>query len=294
MLEVDALYRRFGDVVALDGVSFSVAPGELCGFLGANGAGKTTTMRAVMGITEPDAGEVRWDGRPITLEDRLRFGYMPEERGLYPKMRSREQLIYLARLAGVRTDEARRRADLWLERFELADRADDNVEDLSQGNQQRVQLAAALITEPQLLVLDEPFSGLDPIAVDTMRSVLTEAAASGTAIVFSSHQLDLVEHVCRTVAIIHEGRTVLAGEVNDLRRAGEARIEVGLADAWDGKLPGTRLERWEDGHAVLRLVDGTRPEDALAAAQRVGQVRHFALAPPRLSELFRQALRSDG
>ncbi|MDQ3354309.1 MAG: ATP-binding cassette domain-containing protein, partial [Actinomycetota bacterium] len=192
MLELHDLTQRFGEVIALDGVTFSVQPGRICGFLGPNGAGKTTAMRAVMGILEPGAGSVRWDGRPVTDDVRRRFGYMPEERGLYKTMGVHEHLVYLARLHGLTRSDAAANAERWIDQLGLAERSGSKVEELSLGNQQRVQLGAALVHEPELLVLDEPFSGLDPIGVDVMSDVLRKQAAQGVAVVFSSHQLDLV------------------------------------------------------------------------------------------------------
>src|SRR4051795_13404469 len=188
------------------------------GFVGPNGAGKTTAMRIIMGVLEPDAGEVQFNGTAPDFETRRRFGYMPEERGLYPKMRVRAQLVYLATLHGVTTAEDA--ADRWIERLGLTERAGDRVEALSLGNQQRVQLAAALVHDPELLVLDEPFSGLDPVGVDVLSGVLSEYAATGVPVVFSSHQLELVERVCEAVAIIKDGRLVASGTVEELRGPG--------------------------------------------------------------------------
>jgi len=188
------------------------------GFVGPNGAGKTTAMRIILGVLSADAGEVRWHGRPVDAAVRRRFGYMPEERGLYPKMRVRAQLVYLAALHGVTDPLAA--ADRWIERLGVAGRADDRIEALSLGNQQRVQLAAALVHEPELLVLDEPFSGLDPVGVDVLSGVLAEYAATGVPVVFSSHQLELVERLCEAVAIIKDGRLVASGAVDELRGPG--------------------------------------------------------------------------
>ena len=208
MLELIDLHRRFGDVVALDGVSFEVPAGRIVGFVGRNGAGKTTAMRISLGVLHADAGLVRWRGAEIDTAARRRFGYMPEERGLYPKMRVLEQLVYLARLRGTPKDRARRRAGELLETLEVVGGPNDRIESLSLGNQQRVQLAASLVHEPELLVLDEPFSGLDPVGVDVLAGVLQrEASTNGVAVVFSSHQLELVERLCDEVVLIDHGRS---------------------------------------------------------------------------------------
>jgi ABC-2 type transport system ATP-binding protein len=301
VLELVGLERRFGEIAALDGLGFAVARGEVCGFLGPNGAGKTTAMRAVVGVTRLDAGEVRWDGRPIDRGVRRRTGYLPEERGLYPKMRVAEQLTYLGRLHGLEHDEARRRTAALLEELGLEARAADDTEALSLGNQQRVQLAAALVHEPELLILDEPFSGLDPLAVDTMSTMLRARADRGAAVVFSSHQLDLVEDLCRTVAVVAEGRTVLAGSVTQLRAAGERRLRVGIDGpaAWVANVP---PGDWKlrvaptgpDDEAVFILGAETDPDVVLDVARAAGPLTRLSLERPRLSELFRDAVGPGG
>lgn len=210
-LAVSGLRKRYGDIVALDDVGFEVRAGELFGFVGSNGAGKTTTMRIMLGVLEADAGEVSWDGKPITRHTRSRIGYMPEERGLYPKMKVVDQLVYLAELHGLAPNDAHAAAERWILRLGLGERRSEEVQKLSLGNQQRVQLAAALVHEPDVLVLDEPFSGLDPVAVDVMSQVLREKAAQGVPVVFSSHQLDLVERLCDRIGIIADGRMVAVG-----------------------------------------------------------------------------------
>jgi ABC-2 type transport system ATP-binding protein len=291
MLELDAITRRFGERAAVDRLSFSVREGQMFGFVGPNGAGKTTTMRIVLGVLEPDAGEVRWRGRPVRLAERVRFGYMPEERGLYPKMRVRTQLTYLAELHGVARPRAA--ADRWIERLGLAGRAEDRVEQLSLGNQQRVQLAAALVHDPELLVLDEPFSGLDPVGVDVLSGVLREYAATGVPVIFSSHQLELVERLCEAVAIVKDGRLVASGAVAELRERGargrHVRVQVdGDGDgAWLARVAGAEvLDRAPAGV----LVSGAEPEAVLDAARAAGRVTYFALERPTLAELFREAV----
>jgi ABC-2 type transport system ATP-binding protein len=294
MLEFDGLTRRFGDVVALDDLSFTVPPGQVFGFLGPNGAGKTTAMRAVFDLIGLDAGAVRWRGVPVTSKDRRRFGYMPEERGLYPGTVVVEQIQYLARLHGVGADDAHAAAMQWLEKLGVADRAGSKLEALSLGNQQRVQLAAALVHEPELLVLDEPLSGLDPVGVDAISSVLIEEAAAGRGVLFSSHQIDLVEDLCQSVAIIDHGRLVAQGTVEDLTTSGRRRLVVKVAGdfagAWARDLPGVSISRVEGGAVRLVLDEHTDPQAVLAAAMRAGLVEQFGFERRRLSEVFREAL----
>jgi ABC-2 type transport system ATP-binding protein len=292
VLELRELARRYGDVVALDGISFSVEEGQMFGFVGPNGAGKTTTMRIVLGVLAADRGEVLFDGRPVTFATRSRFGYMPEERGLYPKMRVRDQLVYLARLHGMGWDAARESADRWIERLGVSERAGDRVEQLSLGNQQRVQLAAALVHEPDLLVLDEPFSGLDPVGVDVLSGVLAEYAAGGVPVVFSSHQLELVERLCEAVAIIKDGRLVASGKVEELRDrgGGERRVRVDVQADGEEWLP-AGVEVVDRGpRGVLVTLDGVAPDAVLDAARRAGTVTYFALERPTLTDLFREAV----
>src|SRR5689334_11259042 len=215
-LTMESLNKTYGEVRALRDLSMEVRAGEIVGFVGSNGAGKSTTMRIVLGVLEADSGEVRWDGRPVDLAVRRRIGYMPEERGLYPRMKVADQLVYLARLHGLSAPSARDAMEHWTEVLGIADRRGDEILKLSLGNQQRVQLAAALVHSPEILVLDEPFSGLDPVAVDVMSGVLREKADTGVPVVFSSHQLDLVERICDRVGIVRQGRMVAAGTVDEL------------------------------------------------------------------------------
>jgi ABC-2 type transport system ATP-binding protein len=293
MLELENLTRTFGDRRALDGLSFTVGRGQVFGFVGPNGAGKTTAMRIVLGVLEPDAGEVRFDGRPLDAPTRARFGYMPEERGLYPKMRVGAQLAYLAELHGLEPARAREAAARWAERVGIADRAGDRVEELSLGNQQRVQLAAALVHAPVALVLDEPFAGLDPVGVDVLAEVLRERASAGVPVLFSSHQLALVERLCDAVAIINTGRVVASGEVEELRARGATglwRVGVeGAPEGWPDGVPGVTVER-RDGIDVLVRLDGTDDRALLTAAQAAGRVVRFGAEEPSLAELFREAI----
>ena len=294
VLELRGLTRRYGDMVALDDLSFSVAEGQMFGFVGPNGAGKTTAMRIILGVLEPDAGEVLWRGRPIDDEVRRRVGYMPEERGLYPKMKVRGQLEYFAQLHGLSPKDAHDSTAFWTERLGVAARAGARVEALSLGNQQRVQLAAALIHRPELLVLDEPFSGLDPVGVDALAEILAEQAAEGVPVIFSSHQLELVERLCEAVAIINRGRLVATGRVAELRASNSRRryqIEVTGAPAdWADTLPGADVIGSSNGRVVLELTAGGDEQAVLDAARSVGRVRHFSAVEPTLTDLFMQAI----
>lgn len=299
-LTVRGLTHKFGDRTALSDVTFDVRPGRLTGFVGGNGAGKTTTMRAIVGVMQPDAGQVTFGGQPMTLEVRRGIGYMPEERGLYPKMKVLEQLVFLGRVLGVPKQEAARRAKRLLSDFGLTDRSDDVLHTLSLGNQQRVQVAAALIHEPSLLVLDEPFSGLDPSAMNLMGDQLRERAGAGVPVLFSSHQLDLVEKLCDDIVLIHEGAVVATGEVDALReqRAGKRyRVEIEGQPGWQPNLPGVRViemggSHGRTGHGVtVELDPAVDAQVLLAAAQQAGPVAHFGRALPTLAELFLEVAR---
>ena len=295
MLEITDLTKRYGPVVALDAATFTVRPGRLVGFLGPNGAGKTTTMRCIFGLAKPDGGSITWGGRPIDRAARLRFGYMPEQRGLYPRMKVADQLTYFAEQHGLAARDARSAATGWLETLGVADRAGSKLEALSHGNQQRVQLGAALVHEPELLVLDEPFSGLDPLGIETMSAILRARAAAGVAVVFSSHQLDLVVDVCEDVVIIHRGRIVAAGPIDELRAASTRRhleVEVvGDGNRWLATHPELVVQETRGDLARLVAASDVDLTAILAAASAAGTVRRFAFQPPTLSELFLELVR---
>lgn len=293
-LELSGLRRRYGSVVALDDLTFSVPTGQVVGFLGPNGAGKTTTMRAVFGLTELDAGTIAWNGSPVDAPARRRFGYMPEERGLYPGMRVGDQIEYLGRLHGLSAAAAATATGYWLARLELTERAGDKVEVLSHGNQQRAQLAAALVHDPELLVLDEPLSGLDPPGIDAISAVLAERAREGVCVLFSSHQLDLVEDLCDAVAIIDHGRLVASGTVDELATSGTRRLVVRVEGdrdgAWSRGLVGVTLSEVHRGAVRLVLDEQVNTEAVLRAAMAAGRVSEFLLERRRLSEVFREAV----
>jgi ABC-2 type transport system ATP-binding protein len=292
-LELRGITKRYGDLVAVRDLSLEVHPGEVFGFVGSNGAGKTTTMRIVLGVLLPDGGEVLWAGSPIGFETRRRIGYMPEERGLYPKMRIGEQLSYLGQLHGLDAGAASRSVSLWLERFGLTSRAKDELLKLSHGNQQRVQLAAALVFDPLLLILDEPFAGLDPEAVDSMSAVLHERAAAGTPVVFSSHQLELVERICDRVAIIQHGHLVACGTVDELRGQGPVRLWVDAPRAptgWAERLPGVHVIRADGSRLLVELGESSDDQAVLRAALATGPVHEFRRDVPSLLDIFREAV----
>jgi ABC-2 type transport system ATP-binding protein len=295
MLELSGLHKRYRDVAALDGLDLNVAPGQMLGFLGPNGAGKTTAMRSVFGLVRPDSGSVTWGGARIDASVRRRFGYMPEERGLYPKMRVHDQLVYFGRLHGLSAAEAAMVVDRWLGLLGLEDRAGSKVDELSHGNQQRVQLAAALVHDPELLVLDEPFVGLDPIASLTMARLLRQQADDGVAVLFSSHQLDVVEDLCEDVVIINDGRVVLAGRVSKLRAASRRRyLDVVLAEGADPAalhgIDGASVTEIRGDRVRLLVAEGTDLPRLAGAIAGVVTVTQFAYQPPALSEVFREAV----
>ena len=291
MLSVDNVSKRFGGIQALDEVSLDVPTGGIVGFLGPNGSGKTTTMRLVMGLLSLDAGTISWHGQPITDDVRRTFGYMPAERGTYPKMRVGEQLEYFARLAGRSAAAARASSQTWLERVGLSERADDEVQALSSGNQQRVQLAIALVHEPDLLILDEPFSGLDPVAVETMKDLLLEQVARGVTVLLSSHQLDLVSDVCRDVVIVDRGRIVLEGPVQHLRSSSPSRDVVATVAHGDVAGFAPAHASWDvvavDGSTLrMRVPSSVEPTDVFDAVRVIGPIVEFSFTAPELSEVF--------
>ena len=289
-LEILNVARSFGDRVALDGVSFDVAPGVLTGLLGPNGAGKTTLLRIMLGVFNPDRGEVRYDGRPVGEETRRRWGYMPQERGLYPGMPAGDQVVHFGRLHGLSRRDATRRARGLLEELGLDDRWADRTDRLSGGMQQRLQLATALVHDPAVIVLDEPFSGLDPVAVASLSGTLQQRARGGCIVLFSSHQLDLVQDLCEDIAMVDRGRTVLQGHVATLRASSgrrQLRLHVESPNR-DWLLPYADVTVVSDEADQLRLAfpPGTDPLDLLDAARSAGRVVDFGLDLPTLSQLF--------
>lgn len=297
MITVSGINRSFGDRRVLDDVSFNVASGRMTGFVGANGAGKTTTMRIILGVLSADSGEVFFNDRPITRVDRSQFGYMPEERGLYPKMKVLEQIVYLGRLHGMPVDEAKASASELLERLGLTERANDTLESLSLGNQQRAQIAASLVHKPHALVLDEPFSGLDPIAIEVVLSVLRDFASTGAPVLFSSHQLDIVERLCDDVVVIGDGKILAEGSREQLRAEHSGityEIEVAGADAdagWVREMPGITVHHLDGRVARFDAETASHAQEVLRSASTHGEVRSFKPLVPSLAEIYREVIK---
>jgi len=291
-LEIDRVTKRFAQTLALDDLSFSVPRGRIFGFLGANGAGKTTTMRICLGILQADAGEVRWDGLPTTELPRRTWGYLPEERGLYPRMTVLDQLVYYASLYGERPATARRQALHWLNRFRIPDYAGRRAEELSKGNQQKVQFIAAILHRPEVLLMDEPFTGLDPVNLALLRQAFVELRDEGRTIVFSTHQMEVAEALCESVAIIDQGRVVAGGTLAELKRTSGARtvrlgIEGEILPTWLADIDGVAAVRPAAGFSELELAPGVEPRTVLAAALvRGALVTHFEVAEPSLEAVF--------
>ncbi|AZS45093.1 ABC transporter ATP-binding protein [Microbacterium oleivorans] len=293
MLQLRGITKSYGSRRVLDDVAFDVAPGRLTGFVGGNGAGKTTTMRIMLGVLGRDAGEVTLNGAPVTAADRRLFGYMPEERGLYPKMKVLEHIVYLARLHGFSKTDAATRATALLEELGLGERLEDNVETLSLGNQQRAQIAAALVHDPEVLILDEPFSGLDPIAVDVVANVLQTRAAQGVSVLFSSHQLDVVERLCDDLVIIAGGTIRAAGTREGLRAEHATRrfeLVSGTDAGWLRDEPGVEVVDFDGGYALFEADSDETVQRVLQRAVAAGDVTTFAPRRPTLAQIFTEVI----
>lgn len=294
MLEIRDVNKHFGTKQVLTDVSFDVREGRMTGFVGGNGAGKTTTMRIILGVLSSDGGTVTLDGAKLTPDDRRLFGYMPEERGLYPKMKVEEQLVYLARLHGFTTAAAKRNASALLEQLGLAERSSSTLESLSLGNQQRAQIAAALVHDPEVLVLDEPFSGLDPMAVDVVVGVLKDRASAGAPVLFSSHQLDIVERLCDDLVIIANGEIRANGSRESLRaQHSTLRYElISSGDAgWLRSVPGVSVVNFDGGYALFDVDSESTAQAVLRDAIGRGDVATFAPQHPSLAQIFKEVVR---
>ncbi|MCU1561131.1 ABC transporter ATP-binding protein [Mycetocola sp.] len=294
MLEIRDVNKHYGTARVLTDVSFDVVPGRMTGFVGGNGAGKTTTMRIILGVLSSDSGTVTLGGSKVTPEDRRRFGYMPEERGLYPKMKVEEQLVYLARLHGLSVTAAKRNAGNLLEQLGLGERAGSTVESLSLGNQQRAQIAAALVHDPDVLILDEPFSGLDPLAVDVVVGVLKDRALAGTPVLFSSHQLDIVERLCDDLVIIANG-SIRANGSREALRASHSTLRYELISSgdagWLRSVPGVSVVDFDGSYALFDVDAESTAQAVLRDAIGRGDVATFAPRHPSLAQIFREVIR---
>jgi ABC-2 type transport system ATP-binding protein len=288
-LELDSVTKAFGEFIAVDHLSFNIPEGEIFGLLGPNGAGKTSSIRMMIGITAPDSGAIRIFGQPLTRRLLDRVGYLPEERGLYKKMKIMENLIFLAQLKGIGVPEATRRANLWLERLELGRWANSKVEELSKGMQQKVQFIAAVIHEPEFMILDEPFSGLDPASSLVLKDALLDLKKLGKTILFSTHRMDTVERLCDSICLVNQGRSVLLGVLRDIK-ASYGRSSVQLE--YDGELPlltdSMLVANFNDfgNYVELRLAPGADPQHLLEVAMRTAKIRRFEMVEPSLEEIF--------
>ena len=291
-LVFDQLRKRFGTVQALDGISFNVDPHQVFGFLGANGAGKTTAMRIALDILRADSGTVTWQGRDSTELPRRTWGYLPEERGLYPRMQVLDQLIFFASLYSIARGEARREALAWLARFRIPDYATRRAEELSKGNQQKVQFIAAILHDPEVLIMDEPFTGLDPVNVALLKQAFLEMRDRGKTIVFSTHQMEMAEELCDAVAIIDHGQLVVSGPTRDVKReSGKQMVRLAVADdadiPWLTDVPGVHVTRPGRDYTELEVAQGIDPESVLEAARERGErVTLFEIADPTLEQIF--------
>ena len=292
-LLVDSITKRFGSVVALDGVSFTVEPGQIFGLLGANGAGKTTSMRIVLDILRADSGRITWQGAENTTLPRRTWGYLPEERGLYPRMRVGEQLRFFAALYGVPDTQSSEEIGDWLERFRITDYLDRKVEELSKGNQQKIQFISAILHDPEVLIMDEPFTGLDPVNVRLLKEAFLAMRDRGKTLIFSTHQMETVEELCESIAIVDRGRVVVSGAVRDVKRA-MGRQVVRLATEggthgvdWLRSTPGVELTAERADYVELHIPTNQDPETILRIAlDRGDRVTRFEIAEPSLEQIF--------
>lgn len=288
-LSVYNITKDFRDVRAVDHLTIEIKTGSIFGFLGPNGAGKTTTIRMILDIIKPDTGSVTWKGKPLSRHPRGTFGYLPEDRGLYPKMRVEEHLVFLARLNGLSKKDAVNKTKAMIERFRLEEYRNKRIEELSKGNQQKVQTISALIHEPEILFLDEPFSGLDPVNADLLKQLLLEGNKQGQTIVFSSHRMEQVEELCQDICILDHGKLVLAGNLREIKQQmGRQYLHIavdGNQDFWR-KFPELELVMQTPEYLAFKLNDRVDTNAILLAASQAGQVLHFELALPTLNQIF--------
>ena len=296
MLDVDKVSKTFGSVHAVTDLSFTAKSGAIFGLLGPNGAGKTTTIRMILNIFEPDSGQVLWNGRQVDAAVRHTFGYLPEERGLYPKMKVRDQLMFLAQLHGESADAAKATIDRFAAALNLTENLDKTSQELSKGNQQKVQFIAAVAHKPPLLVLDEPFSGFDPVNVEVVKEAIRQLVAGGTAVLLSSHRMEQVEELCEDVCIIDHSRAVLSGNLKAIKRSWPERFVrmTALTDtAFLSAFAGATILPGRDGYLDVKLAPSIAPTDVLRAAMAAGAVDHFEVVEPSLNDIYLSAVKPE-
>ncbi|ART75666.1 sodium ABC transporter ATP-binding protein [Sutcliffiella horikoshii] len=288
-LQIDGVTKRFGKHVAVNNLTLEIPESEMFGFLGANGAGKTTTFRMVLGLLEPTEGKVSWAGKPITYKESHLVGYLPEERGLYPKLTVKDQMIYLGRLRGMEKAEILKQLDYWLKRFKVPQYLNKKVEELSKGNQQKIQFIASTIHNPKLLILDEPFSGLDPLNVELLKEAVVDLKKQGTSIVFSSHRMEHVEELCEHLCIMHHGQPVVHGSLRDIKRSFGKKNVIIHADFDLGYLSNvagvTKTKQTAEG-MILQVEDEDVSQTLLQQITGKGYIRKFILEEPSLNDIF--------
>jgi ABC-2 type transport system ATP-binding protein len=288
-LKVERVVKQYGDKMAVNGLSFDVSEGEIYGLLGANGAGKTTTMRMVLGLIYPDHGDIRYFGKKYSQEQLGMLGYLPEERGMYPKIKVSNQIIYLAQLRGMSRKDAESNLKQWLDKFQVPEYYDKKVEELSKGNQQKIQFIAAVIHNPRVVVLDEAFSGLDPVNVELLKATVKELRENGTSIVFSTHRMEHVEELCRNITIMHKSNPVLQGPIREIKKQfPQDRVVIAADEPINGleSIPGvTGIDRNEQGYE-LKIQSPETAQDILRHALAQGPIKRFELMEPTLNEIF--------
>ncbi len=288
-LSISNITKNFRDVKAVDQLSIDIKAGSMFGFLGPNGAGKTTTLRMILDIFKPDSGSVTWKGKPISKHPQGTFGYLPEERGLYPKMRVKEHLIFLGRLNGLSKFDAMKKTDEMIQRFKLEEYAHKRIEELSKGNQQKVQTVSTLLHEPEILFLDEPFGGLDPVNTDLLKQMLLEGNEKGQTIIFSSHRMEQVEELCQDICILDHGKLILSGNLREIKKSmgrQYLRISVEGNESFWQAIPGLELVSRTTDYLEFRLTNNIDTNEILQTASQAGQVIHFELVEPTLNQIF--------
>lgn len=289
VLKIEHVTKRFGQFTAVDDLSLTIPEKEMFGFLGANGAGKTTTFRMILGLLDSSDGKITWDGKPINYSTSHLVGYLPEERGLYPKLKVRDQIVYLARLRGMAKLEALSELRFWLQRFKIQEYENKKVEELSKGNQQKIQFIAAVVHKPRLLILDEPFSGLDPVNVEMLKEAVLSLKENGATIVFSSHRMEHVEEMCEHLCILHRGSPVVHGSLREIKRAfGKKNLVIHADFSLDflKDFPGVVKSKMTTEGIQLQIAGESVAEKILKEIVGLGFIRKFALEEPSLNDIF--------